>query len=72
VSLFDPEMIVLGGGVFGPAAGLLERIVAEARRWAQPVSFQKVAVRVSSLGPEACLYGTGELALRACRGEMPG
>jgi glucokinase len=70
VSLFDPEMIVLGGGVFGPAAGLLDRIVAEARRWAQPVSFAKVAVRVSTLGPEACLYGTGELALRASRGEM--
>jgi glucokinase len=72
VSLFDPEMIVLGGGVFGPAAGLLDRIIAEARRWAQPVSFQKVAVRLSSLGPDACLYGTGELALRATRGEMPG
>ncbi len=72
VSLFDPEMIVLGGGVFGPAAGLLDRIVAEARRWAQPVSFQKVEVRISSLGPEACLYGTGELALGATRGEMPG
>ncbi len=72
VSLFDPEMIVLGGGVFGPAAGLLDRIVAEARRWAQPVSFAKVAVRVSALGPEACLYGTGELALRAARGEMTG
>ena len=31
VSLFDPEMIVLGGGLFGPAARQLDRIVAEAR-----------------------------------------
>jgi glucokinase len=68
VSLFDPEMVVLGGGVFGPAAGELDRIVAEARRWAQPVSFGKVAVSVSALGAEACLYGSGELALRAARG----
>jgi glucokinase len=67
VSLFDPEMVVLGGGLFGPAAGQLDRIVAEARRWAQPVSFARVAVRVSALGPEACLLGTGELAMRAAR-----
>jgi glucokinase len=67
VSLFDPEMVVFGGGLFGPAAALLDRIVAEARRWAQPVSFGKVAVRASALGAEACLYGTGELALRAER-----
>ena len=71
VSLFDPEMVVLGGGLFGPAAGQLDRIVAEARQWAQPVSFTKVAVRVSALGPEACLLGTGELALRAVREGVP-
>ena len=71
VSLFDPEMVVLGGGLFGPAAGQLDRIVAEARQWAQPVSFTKVAVRVSALGPEACLLGTGELALRAAREGVP-
>jgi glucokinase len=67
VSLFDPEIVVLGGGLFGPAAGELSRIVAEARRWAQPVSFSHVVVRTSALGVEACLYGTGELALRAAR-----
>jgi glucokinase len=67
VSVFNPEMVVLGGGLFGPARGQLERIVAEARRWAQPVSFEKVSVCVSALGPDACLIGTGELALRAAR-----
>jgi glucokinase len=70
VSLFDPEIVVLGGGLFGPAARVLDLIVAEARRWAQPVSFGKVLVRTSELGAEACLYGTGELALRARRGEL--
>jgi len=72
VSLFDPEMVVLGGGVFGPAAVLLDRIVAEARLWAQSVSFARVAVCVSTLGPEACLVGTGELALKAAREGVPG
>jgi glucokinase len=72
VSLFDPEMVVLGGGLFGPAAKELDRIVAEARRWAQPVSFGKVAVCTSLLGADACLYGIGELALKAARGEPTG
>jgi glucokinase len=72
VSVLNPEMVVLGGGVFGPAAAELDRIVAEARRWAQPVSFSKVAVRISALGPDAALHGSGELALRAARGEGPG
>jgi glucokinase len=67
VSLFDPEMVVLGGGLFGPAARELDRIVAEARRWAQPVSFGKVTVRTSELGAEACLHGSGELAWQATR-----
>ncbi len=67
VSLFDPEIVVLGGGLFGPAAEQRDRIIAEARRWAQPISFEKVSVCVSSLGPDACLVGTGELALRAAR-----
>jgi glucokinase len=71
ISLFDPEIIVLGGGVFGPAAGLLDRIIAEARQWAQPMSFPKVKVCVSALGPEACLVGAGELARRAaCEGSI--
>jgi glucokinase len=67
VSLFDPEIVVFGGGLFGPAAGQLDRIVAEARRWAQPISFARVKVCTSALGPEACLIGTGEMALAAAR-----
>jgi glucokinase len=67
VSLFNPEVVVFGGGLFGPAAPLLDRIVAEARRWAQPISIRRVAIRVTALGPEACLYGTGQLALNALR-----
>jgi glucokinase len=56
VSLFDPEMIVLGGGLFGPAAGQLDRIVAEARSWAQPVNFSRVAVRTTALPRRAATH----------------
>lgn len=65
VSLFNPEVIVFGGGVFGPAVQLLDRIRAEATRWAQPISIQQVRFVASSLGPDAGLYGAGCMALRA-------
>jgi glucokinase len=63
VSVFNPEMIVLGGGVFGPAARFLDRITDEARRWAQPISMTQVRLEVTALGSDAVLYGAGRLAL---------
>jgi glucokinase len=63
VSLFNPETIILGGGVFGPAVRFLERIRAEAMRWAQPISIRQVALKPSQLGDEAVLYGAGRLAI---------
>ena len=65
VSLFDPEIVVFGGGVFGPAAKYLDRIHAEAALWAQPISMPKVRLAVSTLGGDAGLLGAGHLALRA-------
>src|SRR5690606_25584998 len=38
VSLFNPDKVVLGGGLFGPAARFLDRIREEATRWAQPIA----------------------------------
>ena len=63
VSLFNPEMIVFGGGVFGPATQFLERIKAEAKRWAQPIAIEQVRFAGSELGADAALYGAGYLAL---------
>jgi len=64
VSLFNPEIIVWGGGVFGPAAQLLDRIYEEACRWAQPISVRQVRFEVSQLGGDAGLYGAGRLAIK--------
>jgi len=64
VSLFNPEIIVWGGGVFGPAAQLLDRIYEEACRWAQPIAIRQVRFAVSQLGGDAGLYGAGCLALQ--------
>lgn len=63
VSLFNPETIVFGGGVFGPATRFLDRIAAEAKRWAQPIAIEQVRFVPSTLGGDAGLYGAARLAL---------
>jgi glucokinase len=63
VSVFNPETIVFGGGIFGPAARFLDRIREEATRWAQPISMARVRLEVTALGDDAVLYGAGGLAL---------
>jgi len=65
VSLFDPEIVVFGGGVFGPAAKYLDQIRQEALLWGQPISTPQVRLAVSTLGGDAGLLGAGHLALRA-------
>jgi glucokinase len=64
VSLFNPEKIIFGGGVFGPAVRFLDNIMIEARKWAQPISINQVKFEGSMLGGRAGLYGGGYLALR--------
>lgn len=68
VSLFNPEVIVFGGGVFGPATLLLARIRDEAIRWAQPIAVRDTAFVASTLGGDAGLYGAARLALLARHG----
>lgn len=71
VSLLDPEVVVLGGGVFGPAARFLDRIREEALRWAQPIAVREARFVVSALGADAPLYGAGRLATLAAAGAAP-
>lgn len=63
VSIFNPEKIIFGGGVFGPATIFLEQIREEAAQWAQPISMQHVQFEVTVLGADAGLYGAAYLAL---------
>lgn len=57
VSLFNPDKIIFGGGVFGPASKFLSEIKEEAFKWAQPVSIQQVEIETSALGNDAALFG---------------
>ena len=61
VSLFNPEKIIFGGGVFGPAGKFLDDIYREACKWAQPVSIKEVQFVNTLLGSDAGLYGAAFL-----------
>lgn len=63
ISIFNPEKIIFGGGVFGPALKFLKPIREEARKWAQPVSMTLVSFEPSGLHGDAAIYGAGFLAL---------
>jgi len=68
VSLFNPEKIIFGGGVFGPGRQLFPAIVNEASRWAQPISITQVTFDISRLEGDAGIYGAGYLALKNLQG----
>jgi glucokinase len=67
VSLFNPEIIIFGGGVFGPAAQFLDDIYMEAKKWAQAISINKVKFEPSKLGGDAGLFGAGFLSLKSTK-----
>lgn len=64
VSLLNPEIVVFGGGIFGPAARFLDRIREEALKWGQPIAMRSVRFAVSELPGEAALYGAARLVIR--------
>jgi len=68
VSMLNPEIVVLGGGLFRAADLLLEGVRTEFKRWAQPLAAAGVRIELSELGEDAGLYGCGKLAWDAFDG----
>lgn len=64
VSIFNPEKIIFGGGIFGPAVQFIPAIKSVALKWAQPLSLQQVSFEASALGADAGVYGAGYFALQ--------
>jgi glucokinase len=62
VSILNPEVVVLGGGLFQAADLFLEPVRREFGRWAQPLAARSVRIELSTLGENAGLYGCGRLA----------
>lgn len=67
VSLFNPQILVFGGGVFGPAAQFIGRIYEEACKWAQPISIREVKFMPTALPKLAGLYGAGAIAINIAK-----
>ncbi len=64
VSLLNPEKIIFGGGVFGPATKFIDKIYEEALLWGQPISMKQVKFEPTQLNGDAGLIGAGYLALK--------
>jgi glucokinase len=62
ISMLNPEMVVLGGGLMSAADLFLDRIRRVAARWAQPVAFRQCRIEISHLAQNAGLLGAARLA----------
>lgn len=69
ISLFNPEKIIFGGGVFGPAIALIPEIRKEASLWSQPVSINQVTLVESALAGDAGVTGAAFMALKKYQNE---
>lgn len=64
VSIFNPDKIIFGGGLFGPASAFITSIYEEAVKWAQPISIKQVSFESSALGTQAAIYGAAHIAFQ--------
>ena len=62
ISILNPEIVVLGGGLFQSGELLLKTIRKEYTKWAQPLAAQRVRIELSALVEDAGLFGAGKLA----------
>lgn len=63
VSILNPEMVVLGGGLMTAGDLFLPRIRERVGLWAQPVAIRRTRIELSALGGRAGLLGAARLAL---------
>jgi glucokinase len=62
ISLLNPEVIVLGGGLMQAHDLFLDKIRTSVLRWAQPVAARQVRIEPTRLGENAGLLGAARLA----------
>lgn len=64
VNVFQPEYVVIGGGLSAAADLFLETAVSEAASRALPALWERTTVQVATAGNEAGVIGAGLLALQ--------
>jgi glucokinase len=62
ISLLNPEVVVIGGGLAAAGELILRPLRREAKRWGQPLATRQVRIRCSSLGEEAGILGAARYA----------
>jgi glucokinase len=72
IAIFDPEMVVLGGGLMQAGDLLLERIRSQALCWTQPVTATHTKIELTALGADAGLLGAARLAWLEAGRSIPG
>lgn len=65
VSVLNPQMIVLGGGLMQAGDLFLEPLRREMLEWAQPIAAKQVRIELSQLGEDAGVLGAARMALSA-------
>ncbi len=63
ISLLNPEVVVLGGGLASAGELVLEPLRRAARKWGQPLATRQVRILRSRLGEEAGILGAARYAL---------
>jgi len=61
ISLLNPEMVVLGGGLMQAGDLLIDSIRRESLEWAQPMAAKQVRIELAQLGEDAGLLGAARL-----------
>ena len=62
VSMFDPEVVIIAGGMAATSDLFMPSLTASMREWAQPLASRQVRIKVSQLKGDANLLGTARLA----------
>jgi glucokinase len=61
-SLLNPEKVIIGGSLFGPATQFISRIREEMAKWSQPYCLKSVSLEPTTLGGSGSLIGAARLA----------
>lgn len=68
VNIFNPRLVVIGGGVSLAGERLLAPVRTQVERYSMPVQRETVSIRTSALGDAAGVAGALELARRGLEG----
>lgn len=62
ISLLNPEKVIVGGSLFGPATQFIHRLREEMAKWTQPYCLKSVSLEPTTLGGSGSLIGAARMA----------